>query len=254
MRLFSRASAEITLLPAKRFGIVASTKAGMSNRLSKPKKTGSKTKVLLVEDHPVFRDGLTELLNAEPDLVVCGDAANAEDGFKLISSQRPDLVLVDIGLPGKSGLELIKEVRAAKMPVKLLAVSMFDEAIYAQRVLRAGGDGYVMKQEDPETIVLAIRDVLAGHIYVSEEVFLEQQQGKSLLPKASTSLEHLSDSDLTVLELLGSGKGAKEIAKSIDQPVRKVEKQIAGIQKKLNLDNPNALILFAADWVKDAST
>jgi len=130
-----------------------------------------KSLIFLVEDHPVFREGLAKLLNAEDDLKVGGGTGDPRQAIKLITKLKPDLVVVDIGLPGKSGLELIKEIRDCKIPVKLLAVSMFDEAIYAQRVLRAGGDGYVMKQEDPEVIVLAIRDVLAGRIYVSESVF-----------------------------------------------------------------------------------
>jgi len=140
-------------------------------KLPEQEKNVQKKRIFLVEDHPVFRDGLAKLLAAEDDLTVCGEAGNARQAVKAIVELKPDLAVVDIGLPGKSGLELIKDIRARKFPVKLLAVSMFEEAVYAQRVLRAGGDGYVMKQEDPEVIVLAIRDVLAGHIYVSEEVF-----------------------------------------------------------------------------------
>ena len=143
-------------------------------KLPKPsvqKKKSPKSRIFLVEDHPEFREGLSQLLAAEDDLTVCGEAGNAEQALTAIIELKPELVVVDIGLPGKSGLELIKEMRAMKFPAKLLAVSMFDEAVYAQRVLRAGGHGYVMKQEEPEVIVLAIRDILAGHIYVSEEVF-----------------------------------------------------------------------------------
>src|SRR5271170_111780 len=135
-------------------------------RLLKKKADSQKSRIFLVEDHPVFRDGLSKLLNAEGDLAVCGEAGDARQALKSIIKLGPDLAVVDLGLPDKSGLELIKEIRALKLAVKLLVVSMFDEALYAQRVLRAGGDGYIMKQADPQEIVLAIRDVLDGRIYV----------------------------------------------------------------------------------------
>ena len=124
----------------------------------------------MVEDHPTFCEGLAQILNGEPDLVVCGEAGTATEAFSQITELRPDLVLVDITLPDKSGLELIKELRQSGSKAKLLVLSMHDEALYAERVLRAGGDGYIMKQEDPEEIIRAIRDVLGGRIYVSEDV------------------------------------------------------------------------------------
>src|SRR6202012_2166577 len=142
-------------------------------KLLKKNTDAKKSRIFLVEDHPVFRDGLAKLLNAEADLTVCGEAGDAKRGLQSILKLKPDLAVVDLGLPGKSGLDLIKEVRALKVPIRFLVVSMFDESLYAQRVLRAGGDGYIMKQEDPQEIVQAIRDVLAGHIYVSEDVFSE---------------------------------------------------------------------------------
>jgi DNA-binding NarL/FixJ family response regulator len=130
----------------------------------------SSTKIFIVEDHPVFREVLRQLVNREADLTVCGEADDCDQALKAIPRLNPDLVLVDLALPGKTGLELIKELRAVNRQIKLLVVSMHDEALYADRVLRAGGDGYIMKQEDPAEIVHAVRDVLAGHIYVSEEV------------------------------------------------------------------------------------
>ena len=210
-----------------------------------------KKRIFLVEDHPVFRDGLSKLLNAEENLTVIGEAGDAKQGLKSIIKHKPDLVVVDIGLPGKSGLELIKEVRALKLPIKLLAVSMFDEAVYAQRVLRAGGDGYVMKQEDPEVIVLAIRDVLAGHIYVSEDVFaseaVKQPAKKKVLP-----LDQLTDSELEVLELLGQGKSAEEISRPTGLSVEEVGTHNDSIRRKLKLKTDNALIRFAVCWVEDS--
>jgi len=223
-------------------------------KLSKKRPDAKKNRIFLVEDHPVFRDGLSKLLNEEDDLSVCGEASDAKQGLKLIIKNKPDLVVVDIGLPGKSGLELIKEVRAMKIPVKMLAVSMFNEAVYAQRVLRAGGDGYVMKQEDPEVIVLAIRDVLAGHIYVSDDVFAlgVTDIKKEPAPQKTSSLDQLTDTELEVLELLGLGKSTEEISKQAGLSASEVKALNEAIRRKLKLSNDNALIRYAVCWVEDS--
>jgi DNA-binding NarL/FixJ family response regulator len=221
-------------------------------KLLKKKKGGQKSRIFLVEDHPVFRDGLSKLLNAEDDLTVCGEAGDARQALKSITKLKPELMVVDLGLPGKSGLELIKEIRALKLEIKLLAVSMFDEAIYAQRVLRAGGDGYIMKQEDPEEIVLAIRDVLAGHIYVSEEVFAKNSLKQPPKKKAGT-LDSLTDSELEVLESLGHGKSAEEISRQVGLSVAEVTAHGSSIRRKLKLKSVNALIRYAVCWVEDSN-
>ncbi len=213
---------------------------------------GPQHRIFLVEDHPVFRDGLAKLLNAEADLTVCGEAGDAKTGLKNIRKLRPDLAVVDLGLPGKSGLELIKEVRAAKLPVKLLVVSMFDEALYAQRVLRAGGDGYIMKQEDPEEIISAIRDVLAGHIYVSEDVFTRESLKSSSMEEKAGALDLLTDSELEVLEWLGQGKSAEEIAHQLQLPNTSVTAQTTSIRRKLKIKTDNALVRYAVGWVEDS--
>jgi DNA-binding NarL/FixJ family response regulator len=210
-----------------------------------------KKRIFLVEDHPVFRDGLANLVNAEHDLMVCGEAGDADEGFKSVSELKPDLAVVDLGLPGKSGLELIKEIRGAGLPTKLLVVSMFDEGLYAQRVLRAGGDGYVMKQEDPSEIINAIRDVLAGHIYVSEEVF-ESGAVASEPERQENPLDRLSDSELEVLEALGQGKSPKEISSRAGLSAGDVNAHCKSMRGKLGLKNTNALIHYAVCWVKDA--
>jgi DNA-binding NarL/FixJ family response regulator len=222
----------------------------MAERL-KPKRDVQTSQIFLVEDHPIFRDGLLRLLNAEDDLHVCGEAGDAKEALRSITKLKPDLVIVDIGLPGKSGLELIKEIRALKFATKLLAVSMFDEAVYAQRVLRAGGDGYVMKQEDPETIVLAVRDVLAGRIYISEEVF-GQGPSKQTVKKTSP-IDQLTDSELEILELLGLGKSVKEISLQIGLSGKEANTHSKSIRRKLKLKSGNALIRYAVGWVEDNS-
>jgi len=204
-----------------------------------------------VEDHPVFRDGLAKLVNAEADLTVCGEAGDARQALKSIRKLKPDLAVVDLGLPGKSGLELIKEIRSMKIAVKLLVVSMYDEALYAQRVLRAGGDGYIMKQEDPQEIILAIRDVLAGRIYVSEEVFAGDPARQPADKKAGV-LDQLTDSELEVLELLGQGKSAPEISNELGLSGPEVSTHCHSIRRKLKLASINALIRYAVCWVEDS--
>jgi DNA-binding NarL/FixJ family response regulator len=215
------------------------------------KKDLKKSLIFLVEDHPVFRDGLSKLLNAEKDLFVCGGTEDTRQAIKSIIKLKPDLVVVDIGLPGKSGLELIKEIRDLKITAKLLAVSMFDEAIYAQRVLRAGGDGYVMKQEDPEVIVFAIRDVLAGRIYVSENVFTSESFKLPAREKSSL-LDRLTDSELGILELLGQGRSSPEISAQVGMSIDEVDACSESIRRKLKFKNFNALIRYAVCWVEDS--
>jgi DNA-binding NarL/FixJ family response regulator len=163
------------------------------------------------------------------------------------------LVLVDIGLPGKNGLDLIKEIRVSNRSVKLLVVSMHDEALYADRVLRAGGDGYVMKQQDPEEIIHAIRDVLAGHIYVSDEVMASTGKAPALRTPTTTprhKLEALADEDLEVLELLGRGKSEPEIARQLRVGVATIATRCKRIQKKLKLKSANALVRYAVCWIE----
>ncbi|MEI7940975.1 MAG: response regulator transcription factor [Verrucomicrobiota bacterium] len=209
-------------------------------------------KVFIVEDHPVFREGLAQIINGEGDLTVCGEAGDAEHALAVIPGLKPDLVLLDITLPGKSGLELIKELRALNMSVKLLVLSMHDEALYADRVLRAGGDGYIMKGEDPEEVVHAIRDVLGGHIYVSEQVLA---RGKEAAPSRGSALKsrplaQLADTELEVMELLGEGKSNLEIAHQLHIPPKSVAAYCTQISGKLNLKTTNALIRYAVCWVE----
>jgi DNA-binding NarL/FixJ family response regulator len=215
----------------------------------------SPKKVFIVEDHPVFREGLAQLLNAEHDLAVCGQAGDADQALRDISRLKPDVVVVDITLPGKSGLELIRELRPQNRPIKLLAVSMHDEALYADRVLRAGGDGYIMKQEDPEEIVHAIRDVLGGHTYVSEQVLANRSTGSTVSagrPAAvkSQPLENLTDSEVEILALLGQGKSNLEIARQLRLGTAAVATYCTRIRKKLSLKSLNALIRYAVRWAE----
>lgn len=212
--------------------------------------------IFLVEDHPTFREGLGQILEKEQDLTICGSAGTAAKAMTGIARLKPDLVLVDISLPGKSGLELIKEIRKTDRVVKLLVLSMHDEALYADRVLRAGGDGYIMKQEDSEEIVNAIQDVLSGRIYVSEEV-LANSSKTSRDRRGSTAkraFDELGDQELEVLALVGSGKSANEIAREFQVPVSKINAQCSQIRRKLKLKGSSALIRYAVCWVETGAT
>jgi DNA-binding NarL/FixJ family response regulator len=219
---------------------------------TKKKSVSSKRRVFIVEDHPVFREGLVRMLGREKDLEICGEAGDYEKGIKGIQQLKPDLVLVDLELPGKSGLDLIKKVRSSKQDVKMLVVSMYDEALYADRVLRAGGDGYIMKEESPDEIIHAIRDVLAGHIYVSEDVMdgnVEVTEKVVAEPEQRT-LDQLTDLELNVLELLGRGQNNNEIADKLSLKSRDVASHCVQVRKKLKLKTDNALIHYAVRWVE----
>lgn len=225
--------------------------------MSREKKSHNSTsRVFIVEDHPVFREGMLRLLQTESDLEVCGEAGDFDAGLEGIKKHRPDIVLVDLELPGKSGLELIKKVRSLKLPVKMLVVSMYDEALYADRVLRAGGDGYIMKEENPQEIIHAIYDVLDGRIYVSEDVM---SSGNGKVGKVSTKttakmdkrpLDDLTDLELRVLELLGQGKSDLEIADQLRIKVKEIPSHCTQLRQKLKLKTDNALIRYAVCWVE----
>ena len=217
---------------------------------------GSPRRIFIVEDCAVLREGLTEILNEEKDLAVCGEAGTAEEALRAIGRLKPDLVLVDISLPGTSGPELIRELRAADPNIKMLAVSMHDEALYADRVLRAGGDGYIMKQEDPEEIMHAIRDVLGGHIYVSEAVMAGTRgaSGKPGRDAKSSPIDQLTHSELEILRLLGWGRSNREIARELRLSPPTVTAHCKALRRKLNLKNLNQLIRYAVCLVEESAS
>lgn len=219
----------------------------------KPRKKASSNgkvkKIFIVDDHPVFREGLAQIIVGEHDLTVCGQGRSAEQAVEGTARLKPDVVLLDVTLPDRSGLEVIKQIRAAHPGVKVLVISMHDEALYANRVLRLGGDGYIMKQEDPTEIVTAIHDVLGGHIYVSEAV-LAGQKSKIAKPDRASSLDTLSDNQLEILELLGQGSTYDEIAKLVGLNTLAVASECEAMRKALRLKSENALIRYAVCWVE----
>ncbi|MBE0543174.1 MAG: response regulator transcription factor [Verrucomicrobia bacterium] len=213
---------------------------------------GNRKRILIVDDHPMMRQGLAQLINSEPDLVVCREADTARQAFEFVRREQPDLAIVDISLPDKNGLELIKDMHALYPALPMLVVSMHDESLYAQRVLRAGGRGYVMKQEGGKKLMEAIRQVLAGQISVSEKMsarILEIFSGSGRDPGGSP-LGRLSDREFEVFQLIGQGKGTREIAAHLRLSVKTVEVHRANIKGKLDLKSATELVRSAVRWME----
>jgi DNA-binding NarL/FixJ family response regulator len=210
----------------------------------------NKKRILIVDDHPMMRQGLAQLIGAESDLAICGESENAEHALDAINSLKPDLVIADISLPGKNGLELIKDFQAIQPDLPILVISMHDESLYAERVLRAGGRGYIMKQEGGKKLMQAIRQVLEGKIYVSEKMsadILEMFSGRRA-GSESSPVEKLTDREFEVFQLLGQGKGTRDIAEKLHLSVKTVEVHRANIKAKLKLKSASELIRFAVRW------
>ena len=215
-------------------------------RAEKPKKA----RILIVDDHPMTRGGLTHLINHQADTVVCGEAENAAQALDLLGVSWPDLMLIDITLPGKSGLELIKDVKAIRPDLAMLVISMHDESLYADRVLRAGARGYITKHEGGEKLIGAIRHVLSGKIYVSENMsahILEIFSGGHPSTDRS-SIQNLSDREFEVFQALGEGLSSHEIAKKLHLSSKTVDAHRTNIKSKLKINTTAELISFAARW------
>ncbi len=221
----------------------------MKNALSQ-KKDGSPTvpdkrrKILLVDDHPVMREGLAQLINHEPDMVVCGQQEDAAKAFASIPVLLPDLAVVDLSLKGSSGLEFVKNCRATYPKLRILVLSMHDETLYAERVLRAGAAGYIMKQEASDKVLGAMRQVLTGGVYLSERMGskLMSQLVGGKATEIGSSMERLSDRELEVFGLIGQGKGTRQIAEQLHLSVKTIESHRAHIKEKLNLKDANELV------------
>jgi DNA-binding NarL/FixJ family response regulator len=215
-------------------------------------KRGKKKRILIVDDHPMMRQGLAQLIDNESDLNVCGEADTAGEALTAVSAQKPDLVIADISLPDRNGLELIKDIQAMYSGLPVLVVSMHDESLYAERVLRAGGRGYIMKQEGGKKLMEAIRQVLGGQIYVSEKMsakILELFSGRRSQTTGSP-LEQLSDREFEVFQLIGEGKATREIAEHLHLSVKTVEVHRANIRKKLKLASGTDVVHQAIRWVE----
>jgi DNA-binding NarL/FixJ family response regulator len=221
----------------------------MKSELSNRKNGGTpavvkRHRILLVDDHPVMREGLAQLINHEPDLSVCGQHEGAAQAFAAIPALCPDLVIIDLSLKGSSGLELVKNSRASHPKLRILVLSMHDEMLYAERVLRAGAAGYIMKQEASEKVLEAIRQVLGGGVYLSEKMGakLMHQWIGGKPRQAASSMESLSDRELEIFGLIGQGKGTRQIAEHLHLSVKTIESHRAHIKEKLNLKDANELV------------
>jgi len=208
-------------------------------------------KIFIVDDHPVFREGLGGLIRREGDLTVCGEADNAPQALEAVQRLKPELVLVDIGLPGRSGLELIKDLRAVSRDTAVLVISMHDETLYAERVLRAGARGYIMKQEGPEKMLQGIRHVLDGQIHLSGKMsirILDAFSGDR--DQSASPIGRLTDRELEILQLTGEGKDSHDIARLLNLSFKTVDAHRGHIKEKLKLRTHTELVSYAARWVE----
>lgn len=219
---------------------------------SKKMNTPDKRTVLIVEDHEIFRLGIRELINHEPDLAVCGEADDVDSARILIGKLHPDLVIIDITLKKSNGMDLIKEIGSHHKGIRMLVLSMHDELLYAERSLQAGAQGYIMKQETSRSIVKAIRHILAGNIYVSQDIMdnllKRVRTGQDFLEKSP--VDNLSDRELEVLRMIGQGKPTGEIAAGMNLSVSTISTYRERIKEKLNLKNASELVRYAVHWVE----
>jgi len=208
--------------------------------------TPSRRKILLVDDHPVLRQGLVALIDREADLTVCGEAASADEAMQVVERAKPDLVILDLSLQGKPGLEVIKDLGARFPEILVLVLSMHDEILWAERVLRAGACGYVMKQESPRNLVAIIRRALAGETCVSEKIASNLLRKIGGTRTARTNPEDgLGDRELEVLQLISQGLSTREIAAALHISVRTVDAHREHIKHKLNLSSGDELLRYA---------
>ncbi len=205
-------------------------------------------RILIIDDHVMVREGVTEIIEHTEDLCVCGTASTANEGLELLPKLEPDLVLVDITLPGKTGIEFIKDARAMRPELPVLVMSMHDELLYADRVLRAGGRGYIRKEEGGDKLIEAMRRVLRGEIAVSEKMtgrLLEKFSGRVTM---DSPLEGLSDRELEIFQLIGRGLTMKEIGENLHLSPKTVEAHRAHIREKLQVNSAAELVAYAARW------
>lgn len=212
-----------------------------------------KKRVLLVDDHPIVRQGLAQLINQEQDLLVCGQAEDAHKALEAIGALKPDIAIVDISLKTISGIELIKNIKIQYPNLHVLVLSMHDESLYAERALRAGAKGYIMKREVPEKLLGAIHRIIRGEMYVSDKM------GVKILhhfvdgpPEAGgSSLDRLSDRELEVFQLIGKGRGTRQIAEALHLSIKTIESYREHIKKKLLLKSGAELVQHAVQWVEN---
>jgi DNA-binding NarL/FixJ family response regulator len=206
----------------------------------------AKSRVLVVEDHPIVRDGLVRLINDEPDLEVCGEAEDVKNALALVANSRPDVALVDVRLKESSGLDLIRDFNAAHPKLPVLVLSMHKESLYAERALRAGARGYIMKQEATDKVMLALRRVLSGGLYVSDALaaaMVHRMYGRT--EERQPTLASLTDREFEVFSMIGQGLGPTRIAQKLGVSVKTIETHREHVKEKLHLKNGTELTRMA---------
>ncbi len=214
-------------------------------------------RIFLVDDHPVFRDGLRQLIATDRQLAVCGEAGSAEEALGQIPVLQPDLVTTDVSLPGKSGMDLLRDLQALRPELPVLVISMHDEAAHAEHVLRAGGRGYIMKKESPGKMLEAIQQVLRGKVAVSEKMASEILEGLARSrPRegAASAVGRLTGREFDVFRMIGEGHDTHDISLSLHLSVKTVDTHRAHIRGKLGLGNNTELIRYAVRWAEGESS
>lgn len=212
----------------------------------------AKARIVIVDDHPIMRQGLMLLINHQKDLTVCAQAEDSSQAMKAAKTMDPDMAIVDISLKEENGVELIKDMKIHYPDIPVLALSMHDESLYAERVLRAGAKGYVMKQQATEKVITAIRKVLSGQIYLSDKMAAKmviKLVGGSGSDVGDSPIDRLSDRELEVFLLIGKGYGTREIAERLHLSVKTIETYRSHIKEKLNLAGATELLQYAIQWV-----
>lgn len=210
-------------------------------------------RILIVDDHPVMRMGLAQLINSKADLEVCGEAGTAKEGLQQIEALSPDLVILDLSLPDGHGLEVLKDVGVLYPDLRVLVLSSNDESIYAERALKAGARGYIMKEAAAAHLVEAIHTIARGQVYVSEQIsqlIVETFTGRKKRGNGGSPIEKLTDREFEVFQLIGEGKGSREIANQLGVSVRTIDAHRAHIKEKLGIKDANALVRQAVRWVE----
>jgi DNA-binding NarL/FixJ family response regulator len=210
-----------------------------------------KSKVFIVDDHPIVRQGLIHLINQESDFFVCGDAGDMLSAKEALARTSPDIVIVDIALGQSSGIRLIEDIAHQYPEMKTVALSMHDESVYGERCLRAGARGYIMKQEEPGNVITALRKIIKGDVYISEnlrDIFLNKFINKKYQTTGLSSISALSNRELEVFQLFGRGLKTQQIAGELDLSVKTVETHIEHIKHKMNFKSLHELTTYAIRW------
>ena len=237
----------------KRPAVNQRKKANVATSANAPHAGAAKLKVLLVDDHPITRQGMKALINQQPNLEVCGETDNAAEASGFVSKLNPDLAIVDIALKTTNGIELTKNITVQSPALPVLVVSMHDETIYAERALRAGAKGYLMKQEASEKIILAIGCVLRGELFVSEKIkekllhrFVNQRGDEKRF-----AIDLLSDREMEVFQLIGNGHSTRQIAQKLNLSPKTIDSYREHLKTKLDLDSGAELVRYAIQWARE---